>query len=127
MSVPGAVGSAIAAGDQPGQPAIVIYVTKMTPQVQAATPKDVEGTPVKLIESGEIVGSGRAEHSVVGRDGARETDPEEWWNALASALDQTGCKDEIEAISIGAQQHGLPPDQKKRGRKADYHRFHQET
>jgi hypothetical protein len=55
MSVPGAVGSAIAAGDQLGQPAIVIYVTKMTPQVQAATPKDVEGTPVKLIESGEIV------------------------------------------------------------------------
>jgi hypothetical protein len=55
MSVPGAVGSAIAAGDQPGQPAIVVYVTKMTPQVQAATPKDVEGTPVKLIESGEIV------------------------------------------------------------------------
>jgi hypothetical protein len=55
MSVPGAVGSAIAAGDQPGKPAIVVYVTKMTPQVQAATPKDVEGTPVKIIETGEIV------------------------------------------------------------------------
>ena len=55
MSVPGAVGSAIAAGDQPGQAAIVVYVTKMTPQVQAATPKDVEGTPVRVIETGEIV------------------------------------------------------------------------
>jgi hypothetical protein len=55
MSVPGAVGSAIAAGDQPGQAAIVVYVTKMTPQVKAAVPKDVEGTPVKVIESGEIV------------------------------------------------------------------------
>lgn len=59
------------------------------------------------VESGEIVGSGRAEHSVSGRDGARETDPEEWWNALAAALDQTGCKEEIAAISVGAQQHGL--------------------
>lgn len=55
MSIPGAVGSAIAAGVQPGQPAIVVYVTKMTPQVQAATPKDVEGTPVRVIETGEIV------------------------------------------------------------------------
>jgi hypothetical protein len=27
----------------------------MTPQVKAAVPKDVEGTPVKVIESGEIV------------------------------------------------------------------------
>lgn len=55
MKVPGAVGSGIAAGDQPGQAAIVVYVKKLTPQVQAATPKDVEGTPVKLIESGEII------------------------------------------------------------------------
>ena len=55
MSIPGAVGSGIAAGDQPGQAAIEVYVKTMTPQVSAATPKDVEGTPVKLIESGEIV------------------------------------------------------------------------
>jgi xylulokinase len=68
-----------------------------------------QGTKVLVVdvEIGEIVGSGRAEHSVSGRDGARETDPEEWWRALASALDQTGCKDDIAAISIGAQQHGL--------------------
>ena len=55
MSLPGAVGSGIAASDQAGQPAIVVYVKKITPQVTAAAPKDVEGTPVKLIESGEIV------------------------------------------------------------------------
>lgn len=55
MSIPGAVGSGIAAGDQPGQPAIVVYVEKMTPQAEGAAPKDVEGLPVKLIESGEIV------------------------------------------------------------------------
>jgi hypothetical protein len=55
MNIPGAVGSGIAAGDQPGQPAIEVFVEKLTPQVQAATPKDVEGTPVKVIETGEIV------------------------------------------------------------------------
>ena len=55
MSIPGAVGSAIAAGDEPGQPAIVVYVNRLTPQVTAAAPKDVEGTPVNLIESGEII------------------------------------------------------------------------
>lgn len=54
MSIPGAVGSGIAA-DQSGQPAIEVLVEKMTPQVQAATPRDVEGTPVKVIETGEIV------------------------------------------------------------------------
>jgi hypothetical protein len=55
MSIPGAVGSGIAAGDQPGHAAIEVFVEKLTPQVKAATPKDVEGTPVKVIESGEIV------------------------------------------------------------------------
>ena len=55
MSIPGAVGTGIAAGDQPGQPAIVVYVKKLTPATQASTPKDVEGTPVKVIQSGEIV------------------------------------------------------------------------
>jgi hypothetical protein len=55
MSIPGAVGSGIAAGDQSGQAAIVVYVKKLTSATQASTPKDVEGTPVKVIESGEII------------------------------------------------------------------------
>ena len=55
MRIPGAVGSGIAAGDQPGQATIEVYVEKLTPQVSAAAPKDVEGTPVNLIESGRIV------------------------------------------------------------------------
>ena len=54
MKIPGAVGTGIGAGDQPGQTTIVIYVDKLTPQAQAAAPKEVEGTPVKLIESGEF-------------------------------------------------------------------------
>jgi hypothetical protein len=55
MSIPGAVGTGIGAGDPPGQPAIVVYVKKMTPEAQAAAPKEVEGVPVKLIENGGFV------------------------------------------------------------------------
>ncbi len=55
MSIPGAVGTGVGAGDQPGQPAIIVYVKKMTPQAQAAAPKDVEGVPVKIIENGGFV------------------------------------------------------------------------
>ncbi len=55
MGIPGAVGTGIAAGDQAGQPAIVVYVNSLTAQVKAAAPTNVEGTPVKLIQSGEIV------------------------------------------------------------------------
>lgn len=57
--------------------------------------------------SGEIVGTGRAEHAVLGRDGVRETDPEQWWIALGQAISQTGCAKDIAAISVAAQQHGL--------------------
>jgi len=55
MSVPGAVGSGIAAGDQPGQAAIEVFVTKLTPQAKAAAPTNLEGMPVKVVETGEIV------------------------------------------------------------------------
>jgi hypothetical protein len=55
MGIPGAVGTAIAASDQPGQAAIEVYLNKLTPQAQAAAPQEVEGVPVKLNESGEFV------------------------------------------------------------------------
>lgn len=54
MSIPGAVGTGIGAGDQPGKPAIQVYLEKLTPEAQGAAPKEVEGIPVKLIETGEI-------------------------------------------------------------------------
>ncbi len=55
MRIPGAVGTGVGIGDEPGQPAIMIYVKKMTPEAQAAAPKDVEGVPVKLIQNGGFV------------------------------------------------------------------------
>ncbi|AXV05353.1 Xylulose kinase [Euzebya pacifica] len=58
-------------------------------------------------ETGRTVASGRATHTVTGTDGARETHPTVWWDALAEALEQTGRAGEVAAIAIGGQQHGL--------------------
>jgi hypothetical protein len=51
MKIPGAVGTGIGIGDQPGQAVIEVYV----PEAQAATPIAVDGVPVKLIETGPVV------------------------------------------------------------------------
>jgi xylulokinase len=59
------------------------------------------------LETGEIVARGHATHEVTGTGGARETHPEVWWEALRSALAQTGKAGSIAAISVAGQQHGL--------------------
>ena len=68
-----------------------------------------QSTKVVVVDSetGEIVGTGRAQHIVSGTAGARETDPEVWWGAFLDALGQTGLAGEIAAISVAGQQHGL--------------------
>jgi xylulokinase len=68
-----------------------------------------QSTKVVVIdaETGEIVGRGQASHTVSGIGGARETHPDVWWEALLSALGQTGLAREIAAISVAGQQHGL--------------------
>lgn len=68
-----------------------------------------QATKVLLVDAddGSIVATGRAEHEVSGVDGARETHPDVWWGALGEALAQTGRSQEISAISIAGQQHGL--------------------
>jgi xylulokinase len=52
--------------------------------------------------SGEIVREGRATHP----DGT-EVDPSAWWSALCEAVEQAGGLADVQAISIGGQQHGL--------------------
>jgi hypothetical protein len=54
MRIAGAVGTGIAAGGEPGQLAIEVYVGKLTPKAQARAPKEVEGLPVKLVQTGEL-------------------------------------------------------------------------
>jgi hypothetical protein len=53
--IPGAVGNGISVDDATGAPDIVVYVEKLTPAVQAAAPTSLDGTAVKLIETGKIV------------------------------------------------------------------------
>jgi xylulokinase len=68
-----------------------------------------QATKVLIVDSdtGSIVGAGRAGHEVTGMDGARETDPNQWWAALSQALSQTGRVRDVEALAVGGQQHGL--------------------
>ncbi len=52
--VPGVVGTGIGADDN-GHAEIQVYFEKLTPQAQAALPTEVEGTPVKAVETGAFV------------------------------------------------------------------------
>jgi hypothetical protein len=55
MSIQDAVGTGIGVSDGSGHPSLEVYVKKLTPAAQDAAPKEVDGIPVKLIESGEFV------------------------------------------------------------------------
>lgn len=57
---------------------------------------------IRDVDSGLVVRTGRAAHP----DGA-EVDPEGWWSALKAAVSDAGGLDDVAAISIGGQQHGL--------------------
>jgi xylulokinase len=57
---------------------------------------------IRDLASGSIVRTGRASHPA-----GTEVDPAAWWTALLSALDDAGGLDGVEAIAIGAQQHGM--------------------
>lgn len=36
-----------------------------------------------------------------------EIDPEHWWNALQSSIEQAGGIEDVDALSVGGQQHGM--------------------
>ncbi len=57
---------------------------------------------IRDLDSGEIVRQGRAPHP----DGT-SVDPEAWWTALNAAIADAGGLDDIAAISVGGQQHGM--------------------
>lgn len=67
-----------------------------------------QSTKALVVDSatGEVLARGQAPHTV--SEGAwRESDPEQWWQALCEALRQTGLAERAAAISVGGQQHGL--------------------
>ena len=53
-------------------------------------------------ETGKILRSGTAAHPP-----GTEVDPEEWWAALQAAIEAAGGLDDVAALSISGQQHGL--------------------
>ncbi len=52
--------------------------------------------------TGALVREGRAAHP----DGT-EVHPDAWWDALTAAVGQAGGLDDVDAIAVGAQQHGM--------------------
>ncbi|MFE1548185.1 xylulokinase [Streptomyces sp. NPDC058718] len=62
--------------------------------------------------TGELLAVGRAPHTVTGTGGARESDPEEWWTALVTAV-RAAVRDagvppgSVTGIAVAGQQHGL--------------------
>jgi xylulokinase len=57
---------------------------------------------IRDAETGRLVRQGRAAHP----DGT-EVDPGAWWQALGEAADRAGGLDDVAAISVAAQQHGM--------------------
>ncbi|WIB11568.1 MULTISPECIES: xylulokinase [unclassified Curtobacterium] len=57
---------------------------------------------VRRAGTGEVVRTGRAAHP----DGT-EVDPAAWWDALGTAVADAGGLDDVAAIGIGGQQHGM--------------------
>lgn len=53
-------------------------------------------------KTGEIIREGRASHP----DGT-EVHPDYWWNAFLEAVDQAGGLEDVRALSVAGQQHGM--------------------
>jgi hypothetical protein len=54
FKIPGVIGTGIGAAGHAGKVAIQVYVDHETPQIDSAVPATLEGTPVKIIETGQF-------------------------------------------------------------------------
>jgi xylulokinase len=57
---------------------------------------------IRDLETGVVARTGRAAHPA-----GTEVDPNLWWDALLAALSDAGGLDDVAAISIAGQQHGM--------------------
>ena len=57
---------------------------------------------VRDAHTGQLIREGRASHP----DGT-EVDPAHWWSALNTAIESAGGLADVQAISVGGQQHGM--------------------
>jgi xylulokinase len=75
----------------------------------AGVDSSTQSTKVELreLESGKVIGVGRASHPST-TPPRSEQDPEAWWAALRAALARLDPHlDQVAAVSVAAQQHGL--------------------
>jgi hypothetical protein len=52
MSIPGVVGTA--EGLKDGRPCVKVLVVQKTPEIEKKIPRELEGYPVEIVETGEI-------------------------------------------------------------------------
>ena len=57
---------------------------------------------IRNLESGAVIRQGSAKHPE-----GTEVEPRHWWTALNAAFAAAGGLDDVDAISIGGQQHGM--------------------
>ena len=57
---------------------------------------------IRDLDTGAVVRTGRASHPE-----GTEVDPAAWWDALQAAISDAGGLDDVAAISVGGQQHGM--------------------
>lgn len=53
-------------------------------------------------ETGELVRFGQAKHP-----NGTSVDPSYWWSAFQEAAEQAGGLDDVSALAVGGQQHGM--------------------
>ena len=57
---------------------------------------------VRDADSGELVRSGSARHPT-----GTSVDPQAWWQAFTEAAEEAGGLDDVAALAVGGQQHGM--------------------
>jgi xylulokinase len=73
-------------------------------QLVAGVDSSTQSCKVVIVDAatGAIVRAGRATHPA-----GTEVDPQAWWDALQAAIADAGGLDDVAAISVGGQQHGM--------------------
>ena len=78
----------------------------MNPNLQLVAGIDTSTQSVKVVirdaKSGQLIREGRAAHP----DGS-EVDPAKWWSATEDAIKMAGGLDDVVAIAVAGQQHGM--------------------
>ena len=76
----------------------------MEPMLVAGVDTSTQSCKVRVTDArtGKLVRFGQAKHP----DGST-VDPQAWWEAFLEASEQAGGLDDVSAIAVGGQQHGM--------------------